>query len=206
MAKDPYTVLGVDRNASDEEIKNAYHKLAKKYHPDRYPAGPEADLAGERMKEINAAYEQIQQMRANGGDSAEQGDSFRHYYEQNRGYAGAHADIYARVRIYLNAGEVLSAGSLLSGIPREDRNAEWFFLYGCVLLGQGNAVDAARCFDRACAMDPSNPEYANARAELRQRTTRNTSMQGGEDTCNTGCGCCETCLRALCMIRCFCCC
>ena len=55
--KDPYTVLGVDRNASEEEIKKAYRNLAKKYHPDANPNNPEA---AEKMKEINAAYDQIQ--------------------------------------------------------------------------------------------------------------------------------------------------
>lgn len=57
MNKDPYTVLGVDRNASEEEIKKAYRNLAKKYHPDANPDNPEA---AEKMKEINAAYDQIQ--------------------------------------------------------------------------------------------------------------------------------------------------
>lgn len=55
--RDPYVVLGVDRNASEEEIKKAYRTLAKKYHPDANPNNPEA---AERMKEINAAYDQIQ--------------------------------------------------------------------------------------------------------------------------------------------------
>ena len=57
MNKDPYTVLGVSRNASEDEIKDAYRKLAKKYHPDANPNNPEA---AEKMKEINAAYDQIQ--------------------------------------------------------------------------------------------------------------------------------------------------
>ena len=57
MNKDPYTVLGVDRNASEEEIKKAYRALAKKYHPDNNPGDK---VAAEKMKEINAAYDQIQ--------------------------------------------------------------------------------------------------------------------------------------------------
>ena len=57
--RDPYTVLGVSSNASDQEIKKAYRELARKYHPDNYVDNPLADLAEEKMKEINAAYEQI---------------------------------------------------------------------------------------------------------------------------------------------------
>lgn len=53
---DPYSVLGVSRDASEEEIKRAYRRLAKKYHPDLNPGDPEA---ARKMNEINAAYEQI---------------------------------------------------------------------------------------------------------------------------------------------------
>lgn len=53
---DPYSVLGVSKEASEEEIKRAYRRLAKKYHPDLNPGDPEA---ARKMNEVNAAYEQI---------------------------------------------------------------------------------------------------------------------------------------------------
>ena len=56
---DPYKVLGVSPSATDEEVKDAYRKLAKKYHPDQYADSPLKDLADEKMKEINEAYDQI---------------------------------------------------------------------------------------------------------------------------------------------------
>lgn len=62
--RDPYTVLGVSSNASDQEIKKAYRELARKYHPDNYVDNPLADLAEEKMKEINEAYEAIQKQRS----------------------------------------------------------------------------------------------------------------------------------------------
>ena len=63
---DPYSVLGVSPSASDADIKKAYRDLARKYHPDNYANNPLADLAAEKMKEINEAYETIQRQRESG--------------------------------------------------------------------------------------------------------------------------------------------
>ena len=74
--RDPYSVLGVSQNASDQEIKKAYRELARKYHPDNYVNNPLADLAEEKMKEVNEAYEAIQKQRSGGGG----------YQQQSSGY------------------------------------------------------------------------------------------------------------------------
>ena len=62
---DPYKVLGVSPSATDEEVKDAYRQLAKKYHPDQYSGSPIAELADEKMKEINEAYDEIVSQRKN---------------------------------------------------------------------------------------------------------------------------------------------
>ena len=71
---DPYKVLGISRDATDEQVKEAYREMAKKYHPDNYQGSPIADLANEKMKEINEAYDQIMNERKNrkkGGNSSQ---------------------------------------------------------------------------------------------------------------------------------------
>ena len=70
--RDPYQVLGVPSTATDDEVKKAYRDLARKYHPDNYHDSPLADLAQERMKEINEAYETI---RANARPPAAAADT-----------------------------------------------------------------------------------------------------------------------------------
>ena len=70
---DPYQILNIPPTATDEEVKRAYRDLARKYHPDNYHDNPLADLAQERMKEINEAYETVQSQRKaqrSGGYSA----------------------------------------------------------------------------------------------------------------------------------------
>ena len=66
MTYDPYSVLGVSRDASEEEIKKAYKALSRKYHPDANINNPNKDQAEEKFKEIQAAYQQIMKERTEG--------------------------------------------------------------------------------------------------------------------------------------------
>lgn len=78
----PYEVLGVSPNATDEEVKKAYRDLSRKYHPDANANNPLKDLAEEKFKEVQSAYSQIMDMRANGNSNYQQGSGQTGGYQQ----------------------------------------------------------------------------------------------------------------------------
>ena len=153
---DPYSTLGVSRTASDEEVKKAYRDLARKYHPDNYVNNPLADLAQEKMKEINEAYDAVTRERA--GGAAAQGQ-----YESAGGASGRSgysAGPFSDARAAINSGDLNRAEMILGSIP--DRNAEWNFLMGSLAYRRGWMDEASRYFRVAASMEPSNPEYRQA--------------------------------------------
>ncbi len=167
---DPYQVLGVSESASDAEIKKAYLDLARKYHPDNYHDNPLADLAQEKMKEINAAYEEINKRRSGGGGSSGGygGQSAgRRYGSAQTGYGGygydrggASSSVLQQVRMAINSGDLSRAEALLANYG--DHNAEWNFLKGAICYRRGWMDEARRYYQNACQMEPGNPEYQRA--------------------------------------------
>ena len=186
--KDPYQILGVGRDATDDEIKKAYRTLAKKYHPDNYAGSDLADLAEEKMKEVNQAYDEIQKMRQGGG-SYSGGSSY-----SGSSYSGRTS--YAQIRNLINMGRYAEADVMLESVVMGERDAEWYFLKGCVLVRRGWFFDAQKSFERACEMDPANAEYRNA---LDQLNRRSSAYGGGYNTSNVGgCSGCDICTSLLC--------
>ena len=170
---DPYQILGVSENASDEEIKKAYKKMARKYHPDNYHDNPLADLAQEKMKEINAAYEQITKERASGkrgsgsGGASYGASGYGGYggYQGYGGYGGSQSysgqsSVLQQARIAINTGNISRAEALLANYS--DHNAEWNFLKGVVCYRRGWMDEALRYYRTAVQMDPGNAEYRQA--------------------------------------------
>ena len=165
---DPYQILGVPENATDEEIKKAYRELARKYHPDNYHDNPLADLAQEKMKEINAAYEQITKERASGRRTggAYGGGSYGYGgYQSYGGYGGSQSysgqsSVLQQARIAINTGNISRAEALLANYS--DHNAEWNFLKGVVCYRRGWMDEALRYYRTAVQMDPGNAEYRQA--------------------------------------------
>lgn len=191
---DPYQVLGVKPGASDDEIKRAYRELARKYHPDNYQNNPLADLAEEKMKEINEAYDAITKMRSGGGSTYNgagyQGGGYQQQTQSND-------PVFARVRNLINNGSVDQAEQLLNGV--NNRNAEWYFLSGSIAYRRGWLDEARQNYQIAVRMDPNNLEYRQAFNMMQQggyayRPAGNPS--GGMDAMD----CCTTmmCLNCLC--------
>ena len=168
---DPYKILGVPETASDEEIKKAYRELARKYHPDNYHDNPLEDLAQEKMKEINAAYEQITKERASGRRTGGAGGAYgggsygyggyQSYggYGSSQSYSGQ-SSVLQQARIAINTGNISRAEALLANYS--DHNAEWNFLKGVVCYRRGWMDEALRYYRTAVQMDPGNAEYRQA--------------------------------------------
>lgn len=198
--RDPYSVLGVKPDASDQEIKKAYRELARKYHPDNYVDNPLADLAEEKMKEINEAYDQITKQRAGGGSSGSYGGSYQSAYQSSYqgGYSSASSNqTYAQIRSMINAGDLAGAERLLYDIPQKD--GEWYFLSGSIAYRKGWMDEAMQNYARAVQLEPNNLEYRRALAVMQQGNMggyRPNGYNSGADAMD----CCTTmlCLNCLC--------
>ena len=205
---DPYQVLGVSPSATDEQIKNAYRELARKYHPDNYANNPLADLAQEKMKEINEAYDQIQRQRkqqqsSRSGQGYSQGGYSQSGY--SRGYAGQGGSQFADIRQLLNANRVSDAEELLEGIPQSRRDAEWYFLRGRVFYVRGWLDQAYNYYVRANQMSPGNAEYQTALNQLMWQ--RNTGRPAGgygdyRNVQTSGASGCDMCMGLICADTC----
>ena len=191
--RNPYEVLGVSPSATNEEVRNAYRELAKKYHPDNYVGSPLADMAEERMKEINEAYDEILRMRTSGSSGSTGTGSSSGYTYSGSGYDS----VYSQARTAINRGDYKTAESLLNGVDQTKRGAEWFFLKGCILVHRGYYFDAMRYIDRACELDPGNREYSTLRDNLRVQSQNYGSVNSRPH--DNGCNMCDICSFLICM-------
>lgn len=213
MARDPYEVLGVPRTASIDEIKAKYKELVKKYHPDKHKDNPLSELAEEKFKEIQEAYESIIKGKASSYSSSysySDSNSYSNSYSNSsyNNYSNySYNSIYQEVRQMINNGNYSAAEAILDA--NQSNDAEWFFLKSVIFAFKGSYYKAQDYLNQALKRDPSNPEYIELKNKLEMATssgpyyyennysTRYRSREMADDLC---CNC----LSLLCCLQCCC--
>ncbi len=230
MYQDPYKVLGVSPDASDDEIKKAYRDLTKKYHPDLNPNDPNA---AEKMNEINAAYDQIKNGTAHQGASG--GYGAQGYGGYSNGYStgynpwgawsgwgewgdfgGASArqqerSEYTAAKTYIRNGMYKEALNALSGVPLAERDGKWYYLTAGANMYMGNKIAALEAAKKAVEIEPGNEQYRRLLEQLQSGgdfydnyAVRYTEGLDTDKLCMTMCAL-NVCLGPTCGVR-FCCC
>lgn len=162
MISDPYSVLGVSRDATEEEIKKAYKALSRKYHPDANVNNPGRDQAEERFKEIQAAYRQIMKERTSGYNSSNGygGFGFGGFDGTGQSRGGYEADVRLRAAgNYLRNGYYKEARNTLDSMELGSRVAGWYYYSAICNAGLGNNVAALKDARQALQLEPGNYDY-----------------------------------------------
>ena len=156
---DPYSVLGVSRDASDEEIKKAYRRLSRKYHPDANINNPNKDQAEEKFKEVQQAYEQVMKEREYGSNTS--GGSYGGFGgfggQQNSGYQDEESIRRRAAANYVQSGHYQEAMNVLNSLRQ--KNGEWYYLSAMANMGLGNNVNALNDIREAVRLEPNNNQY-----------------------------------------------
>ncbi|MBQ7934832.1 MAG: J domain-containing protein [Clostridia bacterium] len=195
MSQNPYGVLGVSPSATDDEIKKAYRKLAKQYHPDIHP---DRAFAEKKMAEINAAYDQILNERQGKTQGAGSYGGYGGYgYGRSDPGEGSTPEMTA-VRHYLHYRRYQEAFNVLNRI--QNRDAEWYFLSAYAHAGVGNRTQALEFARKAVQMDPNNYEYQQLLQQLQYSGTAYETYGRGFEVPRGGMNpiCMGLCLAKLC--------
>ena len=160
MNKNPYDVLGIPQSASDDEVKKAYRDLTRKYHPDANVNNPLADLAEEKFKEVQEAYDVIMKEREHGGSGYGYGGYGSAGGNSYGGYSssGGSQDVEMQaVYNFINTRRYRDALNVLNRMP--NRNAQWYYLSAAANAGIGNNILARDHAGQAVNMEPNNMQY-----------------------------------------------
>lgn len=205
---DPYSVLGISRNASADDIKKAYRQLSRKYHPDANINNPNKAQAEEKFKQIQEAYNQIMDEREHGGSSY--GGNYHSGYSSGYGYGSSAAQDNINPRInaainYINSGHYREAMNTLESIPQNERNATWYFVRANAHYRMGNIINATEDARTANYMEPGNTQFAMFLSQLENGGNWYSNMGNTYTTSTSGTSNC--CARLLCFeMLCNCCC
>lgn len=226
---DPYKVLGVAEDASEEEIKKAYRALSRKYHPDANVNNPNKAQAEEKFKEIQQAYQQIMNERQGGGRRQSTGSSgsagsyggygssggyggcggfggfggfggYGGYGDAGRSSSRANGDVRMQAaENYIRSRHYAEALHVLSEIETHD--AYWYYLSAMANAGQGNNVLAKEQAQKAVSMEPNNVTYRQFLEQMESGGSWYRSMGDMYGSPVSGQG--DWCMR-LCLLNAFC--
>ncbi len=206
-----YEILGIGKNATEEEVKSAYRALAQKYSGPEYQESPMKEQAEEKMQEINQAFDQIMGELRSGRQF--DGSPMQGAANGEQSYAGV-GGRWGEIRAMINAGQVDQAMEALNAIPGGASQAEWNFLMGSAFYYKGWLNEAFQYFSTACRLAPGNREYEAALRSLQtgQRGQMPNNPYGGYGAYGApgsqamSCSCCDMCMTMMCMDACCSCC
>lgn len=184
----PYSVLGVSQNATEEEIKTAYRNLVRKYHPDKYKDNPLADLAAEKMKEINEAYHILMKQKSSQNNTHQNQGAGQQQYQG----AGASSAEFVEIERMIRSGQIDAAMARLRACST--RNAQWHYLMGLASLEKGWYNEAYNSFATAMRMEPQNPLYQQAMMRMQRQGGQYRDVGQGM----TDASCCSCCTNLIC--------
>lgn len=206
---DPYKVLGIGRSATDEEIKKAYRRLSRIYHPDANINNPDKDAAEAKFKEVQQAYQQIMDEREKGfsgynnGNGADFSGGFDPFGWGNSSWQtqngnGSEENVYLRAAAnYINAARYKEALNVLNNMS--DRSALWYFYSAAANSGMGNNVTALEQAREAVRLEPGNMQFQMLLRRLQNNETwyeQRQSTFGYPVNFDTGC-CMKLCIANL---------
>lgn len=200
MMIDPYKVLGILSTASDDEVKKAYRKLSRMYHPDANLNNPNKDQAEEKFKEVQQAYDRVMKERTGGYSSRDTNQGFGGFGQ--RQYESDEPIEFQAAANYINARHFREALNVLNNI--QERNAKWYYLSAIANAGSGNNLNAKEYAAKAAALEPNNFQYRQLLQQLESGGEWYQTMgsgygmpQGMNTSCcsqicilNMLCGCC----------------
>ncbi len=182
----PYEILGLKPGASQDEIKTAYRTLIKKYHPDKYADNPLQDLAQQKIREINEAYDMLTKNN-NSGSSNSYSYAYSSQNNSSNYSDNSTAAQFNSIRSMINNRNYAAAESVLNGMS--ERPAEWYYLSGVVMLNKGWFDSAYENVSRAIQMNPNNLEYQRTLNKMSNRTRQYSapyrrSNRNSDDMCD----------------------
>lgn len=191
---DPYSVLGVSRDASMDEIKKAYRKLSRKYHPDANINNPNKEEAEEKFKQVQQAYDQIVREREQGASQSSWSGGFGGGYQTQDDQRSMEMRAAAN---YINAAHYQEALNVLNRMT--ERNGEWYYYHAIASAGAGNTANAMEDARHAVEMEPNNMQYQQLYQQLQSGGQWYQNMGNGYGYERPGNGLGSCCCQCLCL-------